>query len=394
MIRPFSFAGVPGIVFGPGEFRRVHRTIREFGRHVLILTGLSSLERSGKWDELAEGLAEESIRWSRVTLQGEPSPDFVDDTVSQFREEGVQVVLAVGGGSVVDAGKAISAMLPQDDSVCEYLEGVGHREHNGEKVPFVAVPTTSGTGSEATKNAVLSRIGPQGFKKSIRHDRFIPDVAVIDPELALSCPADVSAACGMDAFTQLLESYVSTKASPFTDALAHSGLSFLKDSLVPVCTTEPNNIEKRAAMAYASLVSGITLANAGLGVVHGLASPIGGQFPIPHGVVCGTLVGAEIRINIEKLRQQGQDGHVALRKYAQVGALLGGKGFREEETHSCCDLLTDRIDEWTELLNLPRLGDFGVRTSDLDGIAQSTGNKNNPVELNPEEVRGLLLRRL
>ena len=186
MIHPFVFSGMPRIVFGSGEFRRVPRIVKEMGDHVLVVTGVSSLERSGKWDELEDGLEKETIRCSRATLQGEPSPDFVDDTVSQLRDRGIQVVLAVGGGGVVDAGKAISAMLSQDASVCEFLEGIGNRIYNGEKLPFIAVPTTSGTGSEATKNAVLSRVGPQGFKKSIRHDRFVPDVALIDPELMLS----------------------------------------------------------------------------------------------------------------------------------------------------------------------------------------------------------------
>ena len=393
-MKPFAFSGIPGIVFGPGEFRRVHRIIKEMGDHVLVVTGVSSLERSGKWDELESGLEKETIRCSRVTLRGEPSPDFVDDTVSRFRDRGIQVVLAVGGGSVVDAGKAISAMLTQETSVYEFLEGIGNRTHNGEKLPFVAVPTTSGTGSEATKNAVLSKVGPQGFKKSIRHDRFVPDVAVIDPELMLSCPPEVSAACGMDAFTQLLESYVSTQASPFTDALAYSGISFLKDSLIPVCTTEGESIEKRAAMAYASLVSGMTLANAGLGVVHGLASPIGGLFSIPHGVVCGTLVGAETRVNIEKLRRRKQGDSIALRKYAKIGALLSGKAFREEEIHPCCDLLIERIDGWIETLAIPRLGMYGIRASDLDRIAGSAGNKNNPVALSADEIKDLVSMRL
>ena len=394
MIHSFLFSNLPRIVFGPGEFHGLGRIIQGMGNRVLVFTGVSSLERSGKWDELAEGLAEESIRCWRVTVEGEPSPQFVDDTVSRFREQGIQAVLAVGGGSVLDAGKAVSAMLTQDASVCEFLEGIGNRTHNGEKLPFVAVPTTSGTGSEATKNAVLSRVGPRGFKKSIRHDRFVPDVAVIDPELLLSCPSHVSAACGMDAFTQLLESYVSTRASPFTDALAYSGLSFLKDSLIPVCTTDGGSIEKRAAMAYASLVSGITLANAGLGVVHGLASPIGGFFSIPHGVVCGTLVAAETRINIEGLRRQAPPDPIGLRKYARIGALVSGRDYREEEIRTCCDLLMETIDGWTETLGIPRLSAYGVRASDLDRIARTAGNKNNPVPLTQEEIRDLLLMRL
>jgi alcohol dehydrogenase class IV len=294
----------------------------------------------------------------------------------------------------LDAGKAISAMLPQNDSVYEYLEGTGDKKHNGEKLPFIAVPTTSGTGSEATKNAVLSKVGEQGFKKSIRHDRFIPDMAVIDPELMVSCPPDVSAACGMDAFTQLLESYLSTQASPLSDALAYSGISFLRDSLVAVCTTEGHRVERRASMAYASLVSGITLANAGLGVVHGLASPIGGFFSIPHGFVCGTLVGAETRVNIQKLREQKQEDRVALRKYAKIGALISGRDSGEESVDRCCDLLVETIDAWTEMLKIPRLSKYGVLASDLSKIVEASDNKKNPVRLSKDEIRDLLLMRL
>jgi alcohol dehydrogenase class IV len=394
MIAPFTFTGTPRIIFGQGQFGRVDQILRSMGSHVLVVTGVSSLERSGKWDELVGRLAEASIRWSRVSVPGEPSPDFVDDAVSRFRGQGIQAVLAVGGGSVVDAGKAISAMLPQDDSVYAYLEGIGDRSHNGEKAPFVAVPTTSGTGSEATKNAVLSKVGPQGFKKSIRHDRFVPNVALIDPELMLSCSPRVSAACGMDAFTQLLESYVSTGANPLTDALAYSGIDFLKDSLISVCSEEAESIEKRAAMAYASLLSGITLANAGLGIVHGLASPIGGLFSIPHGVVCGTLVGAETRVNIEKLRRADGTDPVALRKYAQIGALVNQRAFREEEIQACCDLLIEKIEEWVHALEMPRLSEYGINPSDLDRIARSAGNKNNPVPLTGEEITALLSMRL
>jgi len=394
MIPVFTFAGVPRIVFGPGGFGRIDGILEEIGSPVLIVTGAASLDGSGQWDLLVRRLEKAAIRYERLAVKGEPSPEFVDRAVSRFRDRGIRVVLAVGGGSVLDAGKAISAMLPQDASVYEYLEGIGSRQHNGEKIPFVAVPTTSGTGSEATRNAVLSRVGPQGFKRSIRHDRFLPDVAVIDPELMLSCPPAVSAACGMDAFTQLLESYVSTRANPITDALAYSGISFLKDSLLPVCTTEAHSVGRRASMAYASLVSGIALAHAGLGVIHGLASVIGSLFPIPHGVVCGTLLGAEARINIEKLRRAGREGHDALRKYARIGALVSGRQGIEEEVEPCCDLLMETIDAWTERLEIPRLAEYGIRDADLERIVEGAGNKNNPVQLNRDEIKDLLLMRL
>ena len=180
----------------------------------------------------------------------------------------------------------------------------------------------------------------------------------------------------------------------YKEALAESGISHLKDSLIPVCTTEGGSIEKRAAMAYASLVSGITLANAGLGVVHGLASPVGGFFPVPHGVGCGTLVGAATRINVAKLRRQGEEGYRALSKYARIGALIRGKDPREEDMDLCCDLLVETIDRWTERLRIPRLGQYGIRPSHLGKILEGGTSKNNPVKLNEEEIRGLLLTRL
>ena len=232
---------------------------------VLVVTGAKSFRSSGRRQSLLNRLRTNSISFFECSLSGEPTVDRIDDLVDAFRGKGVGMVVAIGGGSVIDGGKAVSAMLPVQGSVMDFLEGVGTGTHSGEKVPFVAVPTTAGTGSEATKNAVIRGNGHPLFKKSLRHDNFVPDAAVIDPELMLSCPSDITAACGMDAFTQLLESYVSTKAAPMTDSLAFSGLRYLKEALVPVSTTEGADIHCRAAMAYGALISGITLANAGLG---------------------------------------------------------------------------------------------------------------------------------
>ena len=344
-------------------------------------------------DRLRRDLQDRSLEVNIFSVDGEPSPGLVDSVVNSYRDRAVQAVLAVGGGSVLDAGKAVSAMLLQQGSVVDYLEGVGSgAPHSGRKVPFVAVPTTSGTGSEATKNAVLSEVGPQGFKKSLRHDNFVPDVAVLDPELTVSCPPEVTAACGMDAFTQLLESYVSSGASPMTDALAWSGLESVAACLIPACTDRAHDLAVRAGMAYGALLSGMTLANAGLGLVHGLASTVGGSFDIPHGVVCGTLMGAANAATIEKLRRTSPPSQGALARYARVGALLSGREGCDMETG--CRLLVETLDSWTDQLNLPKLGRYGVEDADLDAIAAGSGNKNNPVALEPGEIRKVLERRL
>lgn len=284
-------------------------------------------------------------------------------------------------------------MLLEGGSVMDYLEGVGTgARHSGVKVPFIAVPTTAGTGSEATSNAVLSQVGPGGFKKSLRHDRFVPDVAVIDPVLALTCPADITAACGMDALTQLLESYVSTAASPLTDALALSGLGYVRDNLVLACNTGAGDIGVRAGMAYASLLSGLTLVNAGLGVVHGLASAIGGRFSAPHGVICGTLLAGAVRANMEWLLDRRGSGDQSLKKYARAGALLAGR--ETGDVPGDCRLLVEILDAWTRNLDLPTLGEYGMRASDIDGILEETSLKNNPAALGGEELRAILEKRI
>jgi len=362
---------------------------------VLFVIGENSLKRSGKWDKIVSELNHESIGYSKISIAGEPSPHLIDNSVGKFRNKNVDLVVSIGGGSVTDAGKAISAMISKTDSIKNYLEGVGNRIHDGKKIPFIAIPTTSGTGSEATKNAVISEVGPNGFKKSLRHDNLIPNITIIDPELMISCPPLISAACGMDAFTQLIEAYVSTKGNPMTDALAISGLKFVSKNLLKACSTESTDVKVRTAMAYGSLISGITLANAGLGIVHGLASSIGGYFDIPHGVVCGTLLSEASKMNIEKLKENGVSGRKALRKYAQVGALMTGKNVvKNENVEVYCSSLTESLDKWTDQLRLSRLGKYGITINHVDKVISKTGIKNNPVNLNREDIRTIIMNRL
>ncbi len=226
----------------------------------------------------------------------------------------------------------------------------------------------------------------------MRHANFIPDIALIDPELMLSCPADISAACGMDAFTQLLESYVSVKSSPVTDTLVLSGIESLKNSLIPACSIGVNDINVRSAMAYASLISGITLANAGLGIVHGLASAIGGFFNIPHGVICGTLVGAATKINIQKLMKSDSKNMIYLKKYAEIGKMISGN--QQDNIEENNKFIGEKISEWIEILPIPKLSEFGIKESDIKKIIKSSGIKNNPVKLDQDDMRKILLDRI
>ncbi|TFG91225.1 MAG: iron-containing alcohol dehydrogenase [Syntrophobacterales bacterium] len=393
MIPYFQFISVPRIIFGAGTVGLLAGEMKKIGGKALVVTGGSSLEKSGSWGRIEGQIQRVKIACERVSVSGETSPELIDEAVAALRGTGVTLVLSIGGGSVIDAGKALAAMMTQNCSVTEFMEGIGGREQNGAVLPHIAVPTTSGTGSEATKNAVLSHVGPDGYKRSIRHDNFIPDLAVVDPELVLPCPAGVTAATGLDACTQLLESYVSLKASPMTDALALSGLGFVGDSLLLACGEGAGDTAVRAAMAYGSLMSGICLANAGLGVVHGLAASIGGMFDIPHGIVCGTLLGTATEETIGALRERGRES-VALEKYARVGALFAGREYRGRDRELLCDRLIEILHAWIEELDIPRLRAYGVLREDGAGMVQKTGNKNNPVALTTAEIERLVMRRL
>ena len=394
-IPDFSISAIPGIVFGDGMRRRLPELAQSFGRSVLLVTGAASFQHSPAWPELLAGLQQRGMVFEHMTISGEPSPQLVDDTARHFRSSAIDVVIGIGGGSVLDAAKAIAGLLRVENSVMDYLEGVGPElPYQGPAVPFIAVPTTAGTGSEATKNAVLSKQGEGGFKKSFRHDTLVARYAVLDPELLSTCPAALVAADGMDAFTQLLESYVSTRANPFTDALAMSGIRAVRDSLVGWYRQEGDVAEHRANMAYAALLSGITLAQVGLGSVHGLAAPLGAFFPIPHGVVCGTLVAECTRANIHLLQTREPDSP-ALWRYAHVGKVLANDMKLDEQQG--LDVLVQVLEDWTQQMGLARLGEYGMEAGDIAHVVENcrgSSMKTNPLVLTDDEVAAILQARL
>ncbi len=386
---PFDFRVPSLLLFGAGKAAELPGLVRRHGTRCLLVTGRASLWASGALGAIAGGLEGAGIAVSAAEVAGEPTPELVDSIAARRRGEEIACVVAVGGGSVLDAGKAVAAMLVHEGSVGDFLEGVGTRPFDGRRLPFIAVPTTAGTGSEAARNAVISRVGPGGFKRSLRHDALMPDAAVVDPELHRSCPPPLTAACGMDAVTQLLESYVSLKANPLTDALAEAGLAAAGRAL-PAAYADGTDLEARSRMAYAAYCSGITLTNAGLGVVHGFASSVGGRFSIPHGALCGTLAGPCLRATVERLKEGGEVRHLA--KIARAGRHLTGREGRD--LGADLDGLLGLLDEWARALCLPRLGEFGVTEADLPGLAAATGCKDNPVVLSPGDLETILKERL
>ena len=394
-IPAFNITGLPKIIFGNGTAARIPELASEFGRNALIMTGARSYVETPQWTRLQAGLRSAGIAFEHAIVSGEPSPSLVDEIAAGFRSLNIEVVIGIGGGSVLDAAKAVAGLLRVENSVLDFLEGVGPElPYMGPEVPFIAVPTTAGTGSEATKNAVLSKQGADGYKKSFRHDRLVANYAVVDPELLATCPKELIAANGMDAFTQLLESYVSIRANPFTDALAMSGMRAVSDSLVPWYNNEGDVSQHRANMAYGALLSGITLAQAGLGSVHGLAAPLGAFFPMPHGVVCGTLVAECTRMNI-KILQVEQTGGSALWRYAHVGKVLANNMRLPEQDG--LETLLEVLERWTEELRLPRLSSYGMKSADIPKVvANCRGNsmKTNPIVLPDEKVMEILQARL
>ncbi|APX93513.1 alcohol dehydrogenase [Halomonas sp. 1513] len=387
---------LPEIHLYAEAIQRLPALIAGVGRQVLLLTGRHSFVASPHWPALLEALKARNIDWRHASIDGEPSPQRVDALVSEYRDATIDVVVAIGGGSVLDAGKAVAGLLKSGNSVMDHLEGVGlGLAYQGPVVPMIAVPTTAGTGSEATKNAVLSVQGRDGFKKSFRDAQLVPRIALVDPTLLVGCPKPQLAANAMDALTQLLESYVSLKASPFTDALAWAGMEALQQGLWDAWRADDGQFsEGYTRLAYASLSSGITLAQAGLGAVHGLASPLGAFFPMPHGAVCGSLLAEATATNLAALETHAPESP-ARQKYAQVGRLLSGNSRLDDD--DARQALVATLHDWCERLAMPRLGEFGMRAEDIPRVvanARGGSMQTNPWVLSDDALSALLTARL
>ncbi|MCK4879376.1 MAG: iron-containing alcohol dehydrogenase [Bacteroidales bacterium] len=390
MIDSFQFSSLPEIIFGRGKRNELAAAVNARGNRVLLLTRSYSIQNSGYSDEIISGLKAVNLELEHEIIAQEPSPSLIDQIVEKYRHSGIEVVVAVGGGSVMDAGKAISAMIPVEGSIREYLEGVGEKRHPGLKIPFIAMPTTSGTGSEMTKNAVISEVGEEGFKKSLRHHNFIPELAIIDPEMMLSCPAGLTAASGMDAFSQLLESYLSTRANAMTDALALQGLKQIKKYLLRAFLEGEQNIEARSGMALAAMFSGITLAHAGLGLVHGFASPLGGFYHIPHGVACGSLMAPVFATTIDNLLEQPD--HPAIKKLIIISKVFAD--FKYKQDMEYLQAFKEKLIHFTTLLEIPLLSEYGLNEEGVQKVIDCTSHKFHPVTLSNEQMANVLKARI
>jgi alcohol dehydrogenase class IV len=382
----FEFATAPRIIFGAGALRDVGPIAKNFGLRALIVTGRSA----GRAAALNDLLGEQGIaRWT-LAIAGEPTIGDIERGVQLARREGCDLVIGFGGGSAIDAAKAIGALTTNTGDVADYLEVVGRANPlTTPALPVIAIPTTAGTGAEVTRNAVLA--SPEHrVKVSVRSPLILPKVALVDPELTYDLPAGLTANTGLDALTQLIEPYVSCKANPLTDSICVEGIRRVARSLRRVFD---NGADKpaREDMALASLFGGLALANAGLGAVHGFASPIGGMFPAPHGAVCAALLPHVMEANIIALRERAPRGE-ALRRYDDVARqLVGSERVGAAEGVVWVENLCSHL----KILPLHR---YGMTAKDAASIVaaalKASSMKANPIELSAVELRETLERAL
>jgi alcohol dehydrogenase class IV len=379
----FEFATAGRVLVGPGRAAELPGVLAGLGARVLVCTGANPQRHAA----LLAGLG---LPAAVFPVAGEPTVELARAGVAAAREHGADVVAAIGGGSVIDTGKAVAMLLGNGGDPLDYLEVVGAGQKiTRPSVPCVAVPTTAGTGAEVTANAVLAAPEHQ-VKASLRSTFMLPRVALVDPGLTVSCPPPVTAASGMDALTQCLEPFVSVRANPVTDGLAREGLRRAAAGL-RAAHADGADLAARADMAMCSLLGGIALTNAKLGAVHGLAGVVGGTAPVPHGAACAALLAPVIEANVRALRS-GPAGHLALDRYAEAARLLTAR------PDATIDEGLAWIRETVTQLAIPGLAAFGVRAEHADAIAalaaRSSSMQGNPVVLSDDDLRAILLSAL
>lgn len=390
----FEFMTAGRIVVGHGCSSELDGLAVSLGRRALLVTGHTLLARGGPAAALAQQLERSGRVVRTVRIGREPDVATAEAGAQAAQEAACDCVIGLGGGSVLDAAKAIAGLAVNPGGALEYLEVVGKaRPLQNQALPLIAVPTTAGTGSEVTRNAVLTCPDHQ-VKASIRHASLLPQVALIDSALTADMPASVTASSGSDALTQLMEPYVSRRAQPLTDALCLDGLRRIRGALQRAYH-HGQDLEAREQMSLASLLSGMTLANAGLGAIHGIAAPLGGKWNVPHGAACAALMASVTAQNLHALRRHPELCDVQER-YAEVArVLLGRAGLTQA---GLLDDLERHLTALAEELQIQRLGTLGVQPADVPGLAaqamRASSTRGNPVELSHAELEEAILRAL
>ncbi|MHC4444105.1 MAG: iron-containing alcohol dehydrogenase [Planctomycetota bacterium] len=387
----FEFATATRIVFGDSTFGELGKLAARMlaGQKdpaVLVVSGSTTQHTQA----LLKLLAEQDLNCSVLNVEGEPTVELVRQGTQLAREKDCRLVIGIGGGSAIDTGKAVAAMIDNTGDLLDYLEVIGKGEQLTQPpVPYIAVPTTAGTGAEVTRNAVIAS-ATHKVKVSLRSPLMLPRLALIDPELTYHLPPDITASTGMDALTQLIEAYVSVKATPLTDAICGEGIQRAARSLVRAYQ-DGRDSSAREDMAIASLFSGLALANAGLGAAHGFAAPLGGMFNAPHGAVCAALIPQVMAVNVKALRQRSPESE-ALSRYDRIGQILN------DDSSANAEDAVQWIQQVCQQLSIPGLQAYGLTQNDLPTLIEkgraASSMKGNPITLTPNELHEILTQSL
>jgi len=379
----FEFTTSSRIVFGRGSALKVSDLIRGKGNRVFLVTG----RNADRFRFVRDLLINEGFEVSLFSVESEPTTGIISYGIASARENNCDVVIGIGGGSVIDSAKAIAALVPDKGSLTDYLEVIGEgRELEANPLPYIALPTTSGTGAEVTKNAVIK--SPENrVKVSLRSPLMFPDIAVIDPELAVTMPPGITASSGMDALTHLFETFVSNQSNPFIDALCREGMQRISSSLKKAFKNG-NDIEAREDMAFASMLGGMALANVKLGAVHGFAGPMGGMFPVSHGVVCAAILPAVTEVNLKVISEKKLARYLA--KYDEAARILTGNPEAKAQDG------IKWLKELMQYIKIPFLSEFNIDKAEFSSLVQkakkASSMKGNPVVLSDEDMMEILER--
>ena len=382
----FEFATATRIIFGAGALREVGPLAAEMGNRALVVTG-RTVERAKPLLDLLTAQGMDAVTFS---VTGEPTTEVARLGAQRAREAGCDLVIGFGGGSALDTGKAVAALLTNGGAPLDYLEVIGRGQPLTQpSAPYIAIPTTAGTGAEVTRNAVL--LSPEHrVKVSLRSPLMLPRLALVDPELTHSMPPEVTASTGLDALTQVMEPYVSNRANPLTDALCREGMRRTDRSLRRAYE-QGDDAAAREDMALASLFGGLALANAKLGAAHGFAGPMGGMFPAPHGAVCASLLPHVMAINVRALQERSPESE-ALRRYDEIARILTGN------ERATADDGVAWVRELCQALAVPSLTSYGVTEQDfpllIEKASVSSSMKGNPIKLTADEMWEILSRAL
>lgn len=379
----FEFATAGRILFGSGKLAEAGKLAAQMGKRALLVSGTSAFNET----RLTGILESAGVEWTSFPVRGEPDIFCVEQGMTLARTQKCDLVISLGGGSALDVGKAVAAMLTNPGELMDYLEVVGKNQIlHYQPAPHIAIPTTAGTGSEVTKNAVLS-VPEKKIKASLRSPLMLPNVALVDPELTYSLPPEVTASTGLDALTQVIEPYLSRRATPMTDLFCREGIIHISRSLLKAYQN-PKDAAARQEVAWGSLLGGLCLANAGLGAAHGFAAPLGGMFHAPHGAICARLLPVVFRVNRAALLAR-EPQHPALPRFEEISRWVTGREKASPEDGAAA------LEELCQQMKIPPLSAYGMKETDIPAVAEKAASASsmqaNPLTLTREEME-LILR--